>query len=398
MILDYDLKSRDGRKLVLYGCGEDCEIISSRLDELGVNDYYLCDTVKTGVFRGKEIMFPDSVIDECSDVIIASGKYCVEIYRELKRSGVADDHIFIGEKLYISHLKDYEPNEVNKAGKKCSYSAGITRLKAEFDSRGWYLVHLDLIITEKCTLNCECCGSLMPMYKEPCNYDLNDLIDAVDRLLNSGCYIGTLDLIGGEPLVNQSVISGLIEKYGMDRRIGCFELITNGTIDVKDELLDKISSIENVYVIFSNYGKLSLNQNNCFQRLRDAGVQCYIESDEDITISNGTLWIYYGDVKHFDFPKEKHKRMYDNCMDGKFCATMLRGKLFICPRIAHAYNLGLIPESVDSLYLDYSNDDSRISKGEAVKFFNPSDYPMACEWCNRDAGVLVERARQIPRR
>ena len=75
------------------------------------------------------------------------------------------------------------------------------------------------MITEICTLNCEACGSLMPLYKAPRNCNRDVVIESLDNLLSTGCHIGCIDLIGGEPLLNQELMREILLRYKDEERI-----------------------------------------------------------------------------------------------------------------------------------------------------------------------------------
>jgi len=181
-----------------------------------------------------------------------------------------------------------------------------------------------------------------------------------------------------------------------------FQTITNGTIIPNEDTLRAMRSNGRFYVIFSNYGDLSRKQDEAVRVFSQYGIESVIIEEKDITSNNNTLWIDYGEVKHYSFSEEKHQKMFDECIDGKTCTILMNGKLFICPRIAHGVNLGLIPESLKRCKVDLSNEALRGMEWENVKerciqYLFDKQYPLACEYCNRDAGILVKRAKQVER-
>lgn len=215
-------------------------------------------------------------------------------------------------------------------------------------------------------------------------------------------HIGRINLMGGEPLLNQKLMREILLRYKDEEQIGFFQTITNGTIIPSEDTLTAMKSNGRFYVIFSNYGDLSRKQDEAVWAFSQYGIESVIIEEKDITSDNNTLWIDYGEVKHYSFSAEKHQKMFDECIDGKTCTTLMNGKLFICPRIAHGVNLGLIPESLKRCNVDLSNETLRGMERENVKekcihYLSDKQYPLVCEYCNRDAGILVKRAKQVKR-
>jgi hypothetical protein len=224
-------------------------------------------------------------------------------------------------------------------------------------------------------------------------------MESFDRLLNYNCCVGVVDLIGGEPLLNQSLITEILSKYENEQRIGVFQMITNGTIVPQEQTLRVMRKRGSFYAIFSNYGELSINQTKAVEALDKYDINAVVEETTDIKEENNTLWIDYGEPKHYDFTREKHQKMFDNCRDARTCATLMNGKIYLCPRIAHMDNLGLIPkdsrDSFDLMDEELQTKNLNQVKTEFLKFYEDRSYPPGCEYCDRDSGKLVERAKQV---
>lgn len=395
MFQDFSVARWNQKPIILYGAGQHGRIIAEGLKRAGIQDYKFCDR-----------NFDENVLDptDCirryrgANFIISSGEYCAEMYEILKNGGVEDGHIFVGGQLYCAGVDVLHSHKFREIPRLYSYSIGLQNLKAKCNG-GWFLNHLDIITTEICTLNCAFCGSLMPLYEHPENISTDISLEALDHLLASGCYIGTLDIIGGEPFLNQPLMRSILQRYKDSEQIVAFQTISNGTVVPNDETCVAMQDNGRFYVIFSNYGELSKRQEEAAEKLDRYGIPYVILEKEDITSKDGTLWIDYGEVRHYDFPAEKHQKMFDMCMDGKECTTILKDKLYICPRIAHGVNIGMIPDNLDRLYIDLSKASSWQDQGRNIQaFLYHPIYPPACEWCNRDSGKLGKRAAQISRK
>lgn len=400
MIRDFDVKKWDGSEIIIYGAGYDGELIANKLSEYGINKFSFCDSYKVGGFLlGKSIYDIDLLQNTQSNIILGSSKYYVDIYKILKKKGIEDERIYTAYTILSSIAHDLNTHDLKKVGGNFKYEASDIVLKA-FVNNGWYLGHLDVVITEICTLKCEACSSLMPLYKTPHNCDRAVVIESLENLLKSKCYIACLCLMGGEPLLNQSLLQEILLKYKDEKQIGFFQVITNGTIVPSKETLKAMRENGRLYVIFSNYGKLSRKQDEAIDALSEYKIEFALMCEKDIKAVDNTLWINYGKVRHYDFSEGKHQKMFEECKDAKSCTTLMNGKLFICPRIAHGVNLGLIPENMPRCNVDLSNKalmgmNWMDIRQECIQYLFNTQYPLACEYCNRDAGILVRRAKQI---
>lgn len=401
MIRDFDIEKWNSKPIVIYGAGHDGKIIANELNKHNITEFIICDSNKKGEYLLNMMISDPNILNESfySNIILGSSKYYIDIYNILKRKGIEDKNIYTATKILSSNVDRLKTHDIKEIGTHYGCEVNSILLN-NYINNGWHLGHLDIVITEICTLKCEACGSLMPLYKSPHNYSSDSVLEAFDNLLKSNCYITSINLIGGEPLVNQDLVQEILLRYKDTKQIGFFQMITNGTILPNEKTLKAMRENGRIYVIFSNYGKLSTKQNDAVKVLTESGIETAIIQEKDITESNNTLWIDYGEVKHYKFSAKKHQKMFDGCKDGKSCTTLMNGKLFICPRIAHAVNLGLIPENIPRCNVDLSKEaikgmDWEDVKQKCVEFLSDIQYPPACEYCNRDAGILVERAKQI---
>lgn len=396
MLNDFNIDEWNGKKIILYGSGRDGKIIADGLRKKNIHDFIFCDKVR----KTEETIQPQECIEfrDCN-FIISSGKYCTEIYENLKSMGIKNENIFSGIDLYRRGRGFCKEIDFRKITSCMDYIGDIVWLRCHI-MNGWKLFHLDITVTTSCTLKCKFCGSLMPYYS--CKKDISDetTLRSIDYILQSGAYIKELVLIGGEPLLNQNLMIKILEKYSENPQIGNFQVITNGTIMPSTELCETMAETGKCYVIFSNYGALSKNQDEAVRLLHRYNIEATVIGDDYITLENGIQWIDYGEVKHYDFPNAKHQAMFDKCMDAERCTVLINDKVYLCPRIAHGVNAGLIPSNLSNLCLDFSDDAVKNKEIESFRdecrsFFIKRKYPPACEYCNRDAGILVERALQI---
>ena len=253
------------------------------------------------------------------------------------------------------------------------------------------LLHLDLVVTECCSLKCRDCSNLMQYYKKPENLSVNEIIKDLKRLLEC-VRVRELKLLGGEPFINQEALIEIMRliasEYG--DRVDTINIITNGTIIPRKECIDAMRDNPKTMVTFSNYSTLSSKRDELSLILQENSIR-YIYDDDSF------CWIDFGRPIKYRHSEQFLNRQYKNCYNRKFCNTLYRGKVYICPRQAHGIRLGLLPD-INSEYVDMyddqygSTDDLRKALIKLVRKTTP---PSACQYCIEGKHVLVPRAVQL---
>lgn len=254
------------------------------------------------------------------------------------------------------------------------------------------IVHLDVVITECCTLRCRNCSNLMQYYHKPENLNADEVIASLRRLFTA-VRVSQLKILGGEPFVCQKILISLLEylKEEALERFDELEIITNGTIVPSLECIKVMKEMPKLKVVFSNYGELS-------SRLEEFSGICEKEGIR-YSILDEEFWWDFGDVKLKEEKERKTQHRYDGCYSRRLCTTLYRGRLYVCPRQAHAVRLGLIPgndaETVDLLSLEY--EDPSVLHDAVYRLTDRREYITSCRYCGCDANVKVPRAIQAER-
>ena len=166
-------------------------------------------------------------------VIITSRKYEEEIREEILRIKEYDGEII------TAFLEDDE----NKEKDFCSNIEGNDTL---------YIQRMDLVLTTKCSLRCEKCANLMQYYKVGKDVPVNVIYESMDRLLNVVDFLETVYVLGGEPFL-YDYLKDVLRFLKTYNNIGQIEVVTNGTIQVKDvQLWNELHDSRTVLSI-SNY-------------------------------------------------------------------------------------------------------------------------------------------------
>ncbi len=255
------------------------------------------------------------------------------------------------------------------------------------------LLHLDLVITECCSLNCRDCSNLMQYYDHPCNLSSDEVINDLRRITGS-LKIGELNILGGEPFVNQKVLSAVLAFLTEEKadRVDSINIITNGTIVPGEECINAMKNNPKTHVTLSNYGTLSSHQGELIEVLSCNGIGYSL-------IDEAFYWLDFGRPVEYAESLEFKKRQYRNCYNRKHCNTLYRGGFYVCPRQAHAIRLGLIPDNKDE-YVNLYNpayrdrDDLRRAVIDVVR---SKQYITACNYCINGKYIHVPRGVQEKR-
>jgi hypothetical protein len=395
-VIDYLKKSND--PTIIFALTEEAEPIARACEENGINVTAFCDKEirKTkDLFCGKEVIYtPDlpkrfknanfiiahHTLENCAEELSDMGYYSVFSPLELLKNFKIEKYNYRSSQTYIR-------DKVNTA---------IKLNELYFDNTKTYLRSLDIVITTKCSMNCESCANLMQYYVSQKNTD-NEILKAVKILSDNVDHISEYRVIGGEPLMNKNwaeITKGIIDQ---DPKRSVY-IYSNGTICPKDEQLELFEGKKlNFYL--TDYDDLSKNMEKVVNALKKHGIGFYRKPAGN--------WVDCSGIKKHNRSPEKLRQVFKEC-----CATnlytLLSGRLYTCPFIANAANLKAIPDNkadyVDLFSTNQENLRKKIAKLVKMKNFFP-----ACDFCDgrpRDPATALEYAgkglikagKQIPNR
>ena len=253
------------------------------------------------------------------------------------------------------------------------------------------IVHLDVVLTECCSLKCRNCSNLMQYYQHPENLDAEEVVAGLKRIFAS-MRVSQLKLLGGEPFVCQKGLIRVLEylKEASDR-FDEVDIITNGTLIPSDECINAMKNTPKLKVIFSNYGELSKKLTEFSELCGREGIAFDIVEDE--------FWWDFGGMKMRQEKESKTQHRFDGCYSRRLCTTLYRGKLYVCPRQAHAIRLGLVheesAETVDVMKSDYQ--DPKKLRDAVYALIDRKNRISSCKYCGCDDWIKVPRAEQTER-
>lgn len=229
---------------------------------------------------------------------------------------------------------------------------------------------LDIVITEKCSLNCRDCANLMQYYTHPQDADYDELFNSLDVIMQSVDHVLEFRVLGGEAFMNRSAHLYIerLRQYNNYTRIAVY---SNGTIVPKGENLYSLTH-EDTYLRISDYGKVSRNLPKML-KLFDAHSIVY-------DVQKCEKWQDCASIGKKERTIEELESVYSACCVNKFF-TLLNGSLYICPFSANAANLGALPPFPhETLVFNYCTDRTEIRE-RLFNMLRVRTYFSACRYC-----------------
>ncbi|WP_415289745.1 radical SAM protein [Candidatus Pelagibacter sp. Uisw_136] len=228
-----------------------------------------------------------------------------------------------------------------------------------------FLHSVDIVISEKCTLNCKDCANLMQYYQDAKNINYEMIVRDFENLTSKIDHVFEVRLIGGEPFFNKDIYR-IIDYFLETTKITKLVIYTNATIPLKAELMKKYVTPKLVFSI-TDYGTLSKNTEKVTGLL------------EEMNIAYRALppnnWTDSAVIKDQKRSEEGMIDIFERCC-GKNLFTVMYGKLYRCPFVSNAERLHAIP-------FDEKNGVSlEASKEDIIKYTSGIKYLPACNFCN----------------
>ncbi len=377
----------EGKKIIIYGAGNYGSIAKAALKSIGLNvDLFVDRALGGNEYEGIKCINPIELSKYIEDIIIiASLNYFYDMLANCESIGM--EYVYDMEELMSvnideSQLSEYAIDELHNPDK-------YRNVVENYNGESFVVNHIELVITERCTLKCKDCANLMQYYCNPEDMDIDLLIKQFDSLLDCIDVLLDLRILGGEPFIIKD-IGHLIRHYCRNNKVKRITVYTNSTIIPNEDVLFALDNPK-VAVHMSNYGISSRNIDRLDEIFNEKGIQHYIHKYEK--------WNDLGNCEKRDFGSEKAKKMFAECIMAR-CITFYRGKLFLCPRAAHGERLGFFRNSKKD-YVDFSKkiDDILAFRKEINDFISKSELTTACFYCNgsNNRSELIDAAVQMNR-
>ncbi len=237
----------------------------------------------------------------------------------------------------------------------------------------------DLIVTTRCTLNCEKCLNFNPYNRNKKDFDLDGLKESVDLFFGCVDVVAEFGVSGGESLMYKDLpklLDYIGSRYG--DRIYRLYSITNGTIIPDDELIGIMEKYD-ISLKIDNYTKavpdIEGQLNKLIERLKTTSIKYELFKVEDwfdlFPCAEDLSWL----------SEEQLANRYDMCDNGFMELT--NGRICTCNYVGFAATAGVV-ERDDTDYFDLRKFD-RTRRAELIEFrngYSEKGYTDFCRICN----------------
>lgn len=238
-----------------------------------------------------------------------------------------------------------------------------------------HIFQSDVLVTERCNLNCSHCNMFIPHYETPAHRNVDIIINDIDLFFKKVDYVSIFHLVGGEPFLYPNidgVISHIVNNY--INRIDKFIITTNGTATPKDTTLDLLKN-NNVILSVSNYS-------NKLEKLKSKvtkNIENYVSHGIKHFVRNDIKWYDFGDLRvKKNLTTDELIKHFDSCT-APF-RGLNSGKFYYCHLNTSAVSTKLFPLNKN----DYVELES-VSNENLIKFdlgYTDLGYITFCDNCN----------------
>ena len=252
-----------------------------------------------------------------------------------------------------------------------------------------HIFQTDILVTERCNLNCSHCNMFIPHYETPSHRDADIIINDIDLLFTKADYVSILHLVGGEPFLYpniDAVIKHIVNNY--INRIDKFIITTNGTVTPKDTTMQLLQNSD-VILSVSNYS-------NKLEKLKTKvtkNIENYQNNNITHYVRNNIEWYDFGDLRvKKNLPEDELIQHFDSCT-APF-RGLNEGKFYYCHLNTSAVLTKIFPQN-DNDYVDLKD----VSREDLLKFdlgYTNLGYITFCDNCNGcNTGIKIPVSYQL---
>lgn len=379
------LLKKENRPIVLFGTLEMGYIGKKSMEFLEKKPVCFCDndSEKTGTEYEK---LPVLSVKELKEYrikpVIYICSYSEESYRRIEEQLISEgfNEIRRSNVLFYIYAIYIMKRKVNRD------SIAETLDKIQYKEQNLILHNVNILLTEKCTLNCQECAVLIPHFKKRETYDKEIIIESVEKLASSVDGIEIITLFGGEPLLHPDLIeiSERISKIGNIKQVN---IITNGTIllDGKtlDELFNNVTSI-----IISNYGELSTKKKELQKAAKEASIHVEL-------LKESKTWSSVGSIDSHNREKDDNDQMFEKCYRGKGETPLIyKGFFYLCCISASLSKIGILKGLPNEEICLIDSSSIVTTRNKIKSLLNRKNSLSACDYCELALNNVVGRAVQ----
>lgn len=363
--------------VIIFGASVVGELLFHIFTEQGVKVDYFCENQHhkiQSLFCGLEVVHTSKLKERFSDAhFIVSAADINDIVVQLNDLGFTNTHI---GGLFLEGIDILKyPNRVTRDMVKFAASACTSCHDGYMSPDKISVRSIDIMITEKCSMKCVDCANLMQYFENPVNYEVEDMIAAIDNLCMYIDEVHEFRLIGGEPFMNKNfhlVLDRLIREPKVKR----VAIYTNGTILPKEHQIESLRNPK-VILMVTDYDELSRNLSRLEDLSREQGIAFHSKKAQG--------WTDCSKIHKHNRTIEEQKEVFKTCC-AKSLNTLSAGELHICPFSANVARLKAVPDFKDD-YINVIDEPKVVGDYDAMKrkmkeFLLEKEYLEVCDYCS----------------
>ncbi|MBP5605904.1 MAG: 4Fe-4S cluster-binding domain-containing protein [Ruminiclostridium sp.] len=363
--------------IVIYGAGFQGLLTAFLLKKQNIDVICFADVDKRKqgtLYYGLPVISPEEMTEKYRDKTVIVTPYSLENVWEHLKNDLHLKNLVTPFSLFLDFYTDgfdklpeipewYHPDTVN-------FNIERFLIKCVNVLTDHEIFCYELSVTERCSLRCRNCVSLMPCYEKPVDFNYNDLLNDILKLIeNRTIYI--LIIEGGEPFLWKPLAEFLTElcKHSNIMRI---YPITNGTI-IPDKNLLKALSDPKITVRISDYGTYSKT---------DKLVSLFRENRIDYWLQL-QIWNELSAYTLKEHNKEEMEKVILSCCKLQFTGGVYikNGRLYICPNQGNLDELGIF-KAEEGSFVDLRKENSKELQEEIDRFLRNRPVGALCRHCN----------------
>ena len=362
---------KDKKTLLIFGCGPIGRKAYKSLREEYEVEAFLDNspTLQGTTFEDVPIVSPDKYAKTNILVLIAASTSSKSMIRNLLELEINNFESYTD---FVEHggwgLSESERAELARYGRQIKREIYLAKNNITEDLT---LHQFTIFMTERCTLRCKDCATLMPYFENPQDVDYETTIKAFDRLYNLCDWIYEVHLVGGDSMLNKQLPNYI--KFLQDyERISDIVIYTNGIIVPDEQLLNQLTD-NRISVRISEY-RLDAQKNlpTIIETFGNIGIPVYLKPY--------TEWFdVAAQIYRRNRTPEELTAVAKDCI-GSFCTTLNNNKLWRCAVAPSFAALDTAPLEVHEYVDMFSNGDDVSLKKQIIELMK-LPYLKVCDYC-----------------
>lgn len=375
-----------GKKIICFGAGNFLKAVKGFLESENLKISYLIDSnpAKWGCnIENMRVESPE-ILYQCSGedylILISAKNYKDDIEKNIKEKFKNKFEIFKWP-LSITEIRAFDEKIwYERIYKPCEDLYMSASLAIEKDKREYYLAQkrqllrnrekvilprIPIMITTRCTLCCEECSNLMPYYRQPQDYEVDEIITWIQNLCFATDEVICLELVGGEPFLYRD-LEKILEYVLAESKIQQVEITSNASIIPNSTV---IKNLKNPKIIVKVSQYPNVIDSSKFIGMLD-------ENNINYRVLENMKWTKTGELVSRGRTILDLQSQYLNCASAKTCRTVLNGKMYVCSKAASLMELGIVNN------LEFVNLKDKDNLRENIKKFMELPFSKACDYCD----------------